>query len=170
VRTPKYCDPRKGVDAITRAVVLILIMTCGTLALAQGPDRTGYTLLKAYLQLSDDQLQSLGEIQRQQDGDLQARYQQISNKQEQLRSLLGSGSNDSAQIGQLEIDIVNLRKELSIASRPYRQQSLTILTTDQLKLLPKLVYSLVLKRLASEAVSLHLLDDPNIIGAVVPYP
>ncbi len=155
---------------IKRVVVWILINALGMFALAQTPASSPvrYNELQVYLQLSDDQLQSLRQIQQRQDADLQPIYQQIADKRVEVRQLLGSGSTDAAQIGQLEIEIVSLRKALSIASRPYRQQSFAILTADQQQMLPQLVNSLLLKRLASEAVSLRLIDNPNILGAVNP--
>lgn len=155
---------------IKPAVVSILINALGMFASAQasasGPP--SYTELQAYLQLSDEQLQSLRQIQQRQDADLQPIYRQITDKQVQVRQLLGSGSTDAAQVGQLEIDTVYLRKALSIAARPYRQESFALLTDDQKRMLPKLIDALLLRTLAAEALSLRLIDNPNLIGMVNP--
>jgi len=132
------------------------------------PGPTDYTELQAYLQLTDDQLQALRQIERQQNGELQALYQAIYAKEAQVKTLLGSGSGDATGIGQLEIDIVHLRGQLSVAARPYRQQSFAVLTADQQLKLPALVQSLILNNLASKAVTLHLIDNPNLPGAVTP--
>ena len=154
---------------MTRAGVFILIVTFGTFASAQGPRSApaAYSELQAYLQLSDGQLQALEQIQSQQDQDLHPKYQAIAEKSVRIRQLLGSGSADAAQIGQLEIDIVNLQKDLSVAYRPYRDRSFALLTADQKRLLPKLADALLLTKLAAEAAALRLIDDPNIIGALL---
>jgi Spy/CpxP family protein refolding chaperone len=147
------------------------MMVCSAIAPAGGRAQAGttdYTELQAYLQLTGDQLQALRQIERQQDADLQPMYQLIYDKMAQVTALLGSGSGDATQIGQLEIDIVHLRGQLSVAGRPYRQQSFAVLTADQQLKLPVLVQSLILTNMASKAVTLHLIDNPNLPGAVTP--
>lgn len=146
-------------------------MALGTLpAPSQTANHSGllnYVELQAYLQLSAVQLQALLSIQRQQDQDLQPGYQAIAEKRAQVRQLLSSDSPAAFQVGQLEIEIVQQQRDLAIASRPYRDQSFALLSLDQQRMLPKLADSLILKRLAAEALGLHLIDNPNVIGAIV---
>lgn len=156
---------------MNRTGMVVLIMALTTLASSQNADQSepgSYTELQAYLQLSDAQLQALLNIQRQQDQDLQPRYQTIGGIQAQVRQLLSSDNPAAIQIGQLEIQIVQLQKELAAASKPYRDQSFALLSADKQSMLPRLADSLLLNSLATEAVSLRLIDNPAVIGAVSP--
>src|SRR5580700_8439388 len=68
--------------------------------------------LVQYLGLSAAQLQALQDIQKSQTSANQAIYKQISDKQTEINNLIAAGSNDALTIGQLTIDINNLRKQL----------------------------------------------------------
>jgi hypothetical protein len=95
------------------------------------PPQPVYTQLKAYLNLSDAQVQSLIDIQNSRNAAQQAIYKQINDKQTQLNTLLKNGTTNALTVGQLEIDINNLLKQLPIPSSSYRASALAVLTPDQ---------------------------------------
>ena len=119
-----------------------------------------YAQLKAYLNLTDTQVQNLLSIQASRNNAQQAIYKQIADKQTQLNTLLSQGTTDALTVGQLEIDINNLRKELPLPNSPYRTQALAVLTPDQVAKLPGLVTALQLQTTAWQANALDLIDAP----------
>ena len=121
-----------------------------------------YAQLKAYLNLTDTQLQNLLSIQASRNNAQQAIYKQIADKQTQLNTLLSQGTTDALTVGQLEIDINNLRKQLPNSS--YRSQALAVLTPDQVAKLPSLVNALQLQTTAWQANALYLIDAPALNG------
>jgi hypothetical protein len=127
-----------------------------------------YTQLKAYLNLSDAQVQSLIDIQNSRNAAQQAIYKQINDKQTQLNTLLKNGTTDALTVGQLEIDINNLLKQLPIPSSSYRASALAVLTPDQKSKLPALISALQLQPTAWQAVTLDLIDAPAPV--VMPLP
>ena len=127
-----------------------------------------YSQLKAYLNLSDAQLQSLEDIYKSRLTAQQAIYQQISAKQTQLNQLLAGGTTDAATVGQLMIDIHNLQQQAATPSSTYRDQALKVLSPDQVAKLTALVTALQLQQAAYQAVTLDLIDSPA--RAVVPLP
>ena len=120
----------------------------------------GYAPLKAYLKLTDTQVQSLLDIQAGKNAAQQAIYKQISEKQVQLNMLLNEGTADALTVGQLEIDINNLRKQLPLPNSSYRDQALAVLTPEQKAQLPNLVQAFQLQQPASQAITLDLIDAP----------
>jgi Spy/CpxP family protein refolding chaperone len=127
-----------------------------------------YSQLKAYLNLSDTQLQSLEDIYKSRLTVQQAIYQQISAKQKQLNQLLAGGTTDAATVGQLMIDIHNLQQQAATPSSTYRDQELKVLSADQAAKLTALVTALQLQQAAYQAVTLNLIDSPA--RAAVPLP
>ena len=59
-----------------------------------------YTQLKAFLNLTDAQVQSLIQIQTNRAAAQQAIYKQINDKQNQLNLLLNQGTSDALSVGQ----------------------------------------------------------------------
>ena len=123
-----------------------------------------YAQLKAYLNLTDTQLQNLLSIQASRNNAQQAVYKQIADKQIQLNTLLSQGTTDAVTVGQLEIDINNLRKQLPLPNSSYRTQALAVLAPDQVAKLPALVNALQLQITASQANTLDLIDAPALNG------
>lgn len=141
---------------------VLLIVTSGMFAAAQAPPPSvpgDFTEIQSYLQLSNTQLAALRQIGQQLESDLQSQYQQVVLNQAKVLEMLSSENRDPTRIGQLEIDIDTQQKQYLAATLPYRQRMFAILTPDQQKMLPVLADASVLKRLASEAVRLHLIDD-----------
>jgi len=123
-------------------------------------DQPVYTQLKAFLNLTDAQVQSLIQIQTNRTAAQQAIYKQINDKQTQVNQLLNQGTSDALTIGQLEIDINNLRKQLQLPNSSYRTSALAVLTPDQAAKLADLVRALQLQQPAWQAITLNLIDAP----------
>lgn len=117
--------------------------------------------VKAYLNLTDAQLQGLEDIQKARMQAQQAIYQQINQKQQELNSLLQSGSTDALRIGQLTIDINALRKQTPVPGDSYRNQALAVLAQDQKNKLNSLSAALQLQQTAWQAINLNLIDAPQ---------
>jgi Spy/CpxP family protein refolding chaperone len=118
-----------------------------------------YQALKQALGLTDAQTQQLQDLQKNRQAKTQAIYQQISDKQKQLNDALASASPDAAAIGQLEIDMGNLRKQIG-AGQSVRDEALALLNDAQRAKLTDLQNALQLQRAANEAIGLGLISPP----------
>jgi Spy/CpxP family protein refolding chaperone len=119
------------------------------------------TNLMQYLGLSDTQRQTLQDVQASRAAADQVIYKQISDKQTAINNLIAAGSNDALQIGQVNLEINNLRKQLLTSSAPLRESALTMLTQDQKNKLPGLTNALPLQSAAHQAIGLNLVDQLN---------
>ncbi|HYP13739.1 MAG TPA: periplasmic heavy metal sensor [Bryobacteraceae bacterium] len=151
--------------------VISLVLGAGLLA---GQDRGGAGAaiwpgppspadeLKQYLALTEGQYQQLLQVQKTKNDAQQALWQQISDKQRQLYSLLESGSTDASRIGALMIEVRNLQKQSRGGGSGdlYRSQALAVLNADQRAKLTSLDNALRLQPTAYQAVTLNLLDYP----------
>lgn len=131
------------------------------------PPQSPFTQLKAYLNLTDAQVQALQSIQVSRNNAQQAIYKQINEKQMQLNALLSEGTSDALTVGQLEIDINNLRKQLPLPNSSYRTQALAVLDPGQTAKLAGLISALQLQLPAWQAITLDLIDAP---GPTAPPP
>jgi Spy/CpxP family protein refolding chaperone len=125
----------------------------------QFPAPPGFADLKQALGLTDAQLMQLQNLQRSRQAASQAVYQQVAAKQKQINDMLNSPAPDAATLGQLEIDMANLRKQAG-AMPPIHDQALAILDDAQRAKLTDLQNALKLQRAAGEAVGLGLLEPP----------
>ena len=130
------------------------------------------TALVQYLGLSPTQLQALQDVQKSRTAADQATYKQINDKQMTINNLIAAGSNDALMIGQLTIDISNLRKQLLTSGAPFRDQALAVLTPDQKNKLPGLTSALQLQPAAYQAIGFNLIDQvhPPQVLPVTPLP
>lgn len=119
-----------------------------------------YTALKTFLELSNEQLQSLMQINTRRFEAQRDVYRQIAEKQAAIDAALRSGSADARTIGQLLIDIHALR-QTTVSNAPYRNAALEVLTATQKTRLGALVQAMQLMNTAYEAVSLNLIDGPS---------
>src|SRR5262245_32106372 len=124
--------------------------------------------LKENLGLTTFQVEQLVAILQEKATALQETYKQIAQKESELYSLLNSGSQDVNRIGQLTLDIHNLRTQPPLSNNEYRQRALAILTPDQKTKLAILEQALRLNPPAYQAVTLNLIDGPP--GQILPLP
>jgi hypothetical protein len=118
--------------------------------------------LQKYLNLTDSQVSALVGIQQQQQQSLTQFYQQLSDKEQTLQSLLQAPSPNPMSIGQTMIDIQSLQKQISqLSTEPYHTQALAVLNQNQLTLLANLTTALQLLAPAYQAASAFLIAYPQ---------
>jgi hypothetical protein len=132
-----------------------LLFTISLTAFAQA----NYQALKQALALTDAQTQQLQDLQKHRQETSQVIYQKISDKQRQLNDALASATPNPTTIGQLEIDMASLRKQIG-AGPSVRDEALAILTDAQKEKLKDLQNAMQLQRAASEAIGLGLISPP----------
>lgn len=121
---------------------------------AQPPD------LKAFLNLSDGQIQELVQLQQQKGQTLQPLVQQVAQTQQKLQQTLASPNPDPSTVGQLVIAIAALGQQVQQIAGNFQQQAANLLQFDQKTKLPPLQLALELQSAAQQAVSLGLLNAP----------
>ena len=136
-------------------------LLCAQIVTSLPPIPAPNTALMQYLGLSDAQMQALQDVQKNRNAANQAIYKQMGDKQTAINSLIASGSNDALQVGQLTLDINNLRKQLLTSGAPFRDQALAVLTPDQKNKLTGLTNALQLQPAAYQAINLNLIDQLN---------
>lgn len=151
-------------------VAVAVFLGLSTQAFAQAPfppPESGISVLyeyrevKAYMNLNDDQMKLLQDAQTQRFEAGQAIYSQIGEKESELGALINAGTNDATRVGQLVLEINELRKRLPTTAEPYRSSALAVLTPDQKAQLPALENSLRLFVPATQAATLNLIEGPT---------
>ena len=133
---------------------LSLPLIFGFVLSAQVPD------LKAVLNLSDSQIQSLVQLQQQKPQTLQPLVQQMQQDQQKLQQLLGTNP-DPAAVGSLVIEINTISRQVQQVMSNSQQQALNILQPAQKTQVQSLGEVLRLQSAAQQAVALGLLIPPN---------
>jgi hypothetical protein len=147
-------------------------LLCAQIVTPLPPIPAPNTALMQYLSLSDAQMQALQDVQKSRNAANQAIYKQMGDKQTEINNLIASGSNDALQVGQLTLDINNLRKQLLTSGAPFRDQALAVLTPDQKNKLTGLTNALQLQPAAYQAINLNLIDQlsPPRVLPLTPIP
>ncbi len=86
---------------------------------------------KAYLGLTDTQIQALGQLRQTMRQALQPMMDQISQQQEALQKQLEAGSTDAAALGRMLVGIQTIRKQIETAQTGFRAQAVNLLTAQQ---------------------------------------
>jgi len=133
-------------------LILPLLIAAGLQA--QAPD------LKTLMNLSDDQIQSLVQIQQQKAQALQPVVQQVQQAQQKLEQLLANNP-DPATVGQLVIQITAIQRQVQQAMANFQQQALNVLNSDQKAQAQTLGNVLKLQLAAQQALNLGLVLPPN---------
>ena len=116
--------------------------------------------LKSFLNLTDQQLQSLVQLQQQKAQTLQTVLQQTTQAQQQLQQALTASHPDPAAVGQLVIAVAALTQQAKQIAVGFQMQAVSLLEDDQKMKLPPLQLALELGPTAHEAASLGLLNAP----------
>jgi len=133
----------------------------GSVLLAQDPAANPQPPdLKAFLNLSDSQIQSLVQLQQQKGQALQPVVQQAVQTQQKLEQILAAPNPDPATVGQLVIAIATLGQQVQRIAVSFQQQASNLLQPDQKTKLPPLQLALELHLAALQAASLGLLNAP----------
>lgn len=145
-------------------------------ALAQGPMGPGgfrrfaaperpaqtsrFDELKAYLNLTDSQIQSIQQAQQKAMESQRSVLEQVQSKQQALHDLLDKGTSDAAAVGKLMLDIRAFQKQIEQARTATHTQLLGFLTADQKTKLAALEQAAKLWPLIQQGGMLGLLEPP----------
>ena len=99
----------------------------------------GIAAVKTYLGLSDQQVQAMVQLRREEQQLLQPLREQMREKAPALRAALQAANPDPTTIGQLTLDLQNLRKRIAALDEDYRAQALALLDSAQKEKLDALV-------------------------------
>jgi hypothetical protein len=141
----------------------VALLAAGALTvLAQGPPeqpqpQRGVAALKAALSLTDQQVNLLMQNQRERSAALRPIYEQLAERQRTF-SRAQEDETNPAVIGNIVLDMVNLRKQIPIVSKRFDDQALAILTPDQRPKLQALDDARKLQPAINQAVSFGLLE------------
>ena len=139
----------------------LLPLLTGAVLLAQDPSANQQPPdLKAFLNLSDAQIQGLVQLQQQKGQALMPRVQQSVQIQQKLQQILAAPNPDPATVGQLVIAMASLGQQFQQIVGSFQQQASNSLQPDQKTKLPPLQLALELHPAALQAVSLGLLNAP----------
>ena len=114
--------------------------------------------LKAYLNLTDQQLQSLKSVQSAYRDAAGPTLQQIRETSQALREAMQQ--NDSANVAKYQAALEALQKDLQSLRSQYKEQAQSVLTNEQKGKLTVLQKALELMPVAQQAGSLNLVDMP----------
>lgn len=97
---------------------------------AGGP-APGMEAIKKALDLTDQQVQQLTQLRRQEAEVLQPIRQQIREKSQALREAMANPNPDPALVGNLTLELRNLRQQVQQINQEYHQKALAVLTSEQ---------------------------------------
>ena len=95
------------------------------------PPAPGIAAVQNYLGLSDQQVQRLVQLRREEEQVLQPLRQQQREKAQALREARQSANPNPTTIGQLILDLQNLRKDLVVINEAYHSKALALLDSAQ---------------------------------------
>jgi len=99
----------------------------------------GIAAVKTYLGLSDQQVQQLVELRREEEQLLQPLREQMREKAPALRAALQASNPDPTTVGQLTLDLQNLRRQVAAINEAYHTKALALLDSAQKEKLDDLV-------------------------------
>jgi hypothetical protein len=139
----------------------LLPLLTGAILFAQDPSTNPQPPdLRAFLNLSDSQIQALVQLQQQKVQAIQPVVQKAAQAQQKLQQVLAAPNPDPATVGQLVIAIATLGQQVQQITGSFQQQSSNLLQFDQKTKLPPLQLALELHPAALQAVSQGLLIAP----------
>jgi Spy/CpxP family protein refolding chaperone len=149
---------------------LLLILPAAIL-LAQAPPPAGaprpgaqarpaVAALKTFLELTDQQVNQLVQLRREEQETLSPIRQQVADKLKALRDALAVGSPDAAAVGGLTLDVRNLRQQVRQTNEDYHNRALGLLDDGQKTKLKRLEQVVRLRPAVAGATTLNLLLPP----------
>ena len=148
-----------------RLIATIALAFTATALSAQTQPQTPSTAdIQKYLSLTDAQVQSLQQLRTQQRQANQSAFQEIQQKEQNLKTQLASGTADAASLGQILLDIQSLRKSIQSSETTYNTQALAVLNADQKTKLAALQAAEALRPQIMQATMLNLLTPPANAG------
>ena len=128
---------------------------------AEAPGPQSFTDVKAYLNLTDAQIQQIQAARQQSFDSAKTLQSQIQTKDQALRDLLDKGSTDSAAIGKAMLEINALRKQVKAVMDATQVRAVSFLSADQKTKLKALEDAAKLQPAIGQAAGLGLLQPPQ---------
>jgi len=149
----------------------LLLILSATVLLAQTPPARvpqpgaqaapARAALKAFLALTDAQLEELVKLRRDEQEALRPIREQMAVKAKALREALSAGSPDAAAVGQLTLDLRTLRQQVQQMNEDYHTKALGLLDDAQKTKLQTLQRLMRLQPAVNAATALNLLLPPQ---------
>jgi Spy/CpxP family protein refolding chaperone len=147
-----------------RTLIIILASASSLLAQMGGAPPMKYQAnfddIKAVLGLTDDQIAQLKKIQQDKVTATQAFYSKMSDKQKELSQLLETNSTDATKIGQLMLELQQLRKQPPPGGTDVHDKAVAVLTPEQREKLGKIEEAQKLRSTVDQGLQLGLLNPP----------
>lgn len=154
--------------------ILLVVLLAGCTLFAQGPGPGPFAgggtpptpptdQIKAYLALTDAQIQTLEGIRTAEREKLSTYMTQIQQKQTALQQALQQGST-AATVGQLLLDIQALHKQIDGLRSQFHDQAVATLTADQKTKLKALEDAAKLRLTIEQAIGLYLVTPETPAG------
>jgi Spy/CpxP family protein refolding chaperone len=139
----------------------LVSLALASVSFAQGPHPPNFTELKAYLNLTDSQVQALQTLRQNSMASMSTVHAQMRTAEESLRAKMQTGnSSDATAAGNLMMQMSTLRKQVEQAQVSLTQQSIATLTPDQQTKLKALQAAADLQPDIMQAQMLGLLARP----------
>lgn len=116
--------------------------------------------IKTTLGLSEEQITQLKNLQQEKVTATQAFYTKMADKQKELNALLESNSADAAKVGQLMLELQQLRKQPAPSGTDVHDKAIAVLSADQKEKLSKIEEAQKLRSTVDQALQLGLLNPP----------
>ena len=152
--------------------LLLLAAVAAGVAVAQGPGpgpggvpgggppavQPGTDQVKAFLALTDAQLDNLRRLRREQAESNRGTFEQIAERERALRTAMDKTAPNPTEVGQIMVDMKNLREQIRQNDAKYRTLALAVLTADQKTKLKALEDAEKLRPAINQAAGLNLLE------------
>src|SRR5258706_9118125 len=148
----------------TRITLAVLAMLVAALAQPPGPHPGGpprLDAIKAYLNLTDAQLQGIGDLKSKEHDAIAPLAQAAGDKEKALHDALDGGSTDAAALGALLMQVRDLHKQIDQVRAATQAQERALLTPDQTAKLGALADAARLLPAVAQASELGLIDAPH---------
>lgn len=127
---------------------------------AAGPAMEGATALKDYLGLTDAQVEQIRTLRRDQAQEVQPEMQAVRTKAQELRKEMQSSAPDAAKVGQLTVELKQLREKAMAGRSGFSDKARAVLTADQQAKLKALEEAAKLAPAARQAAAMGLIAPP----------
>lgn len=149
----------QGITAMKWKATLLTLIAATALC-AQPPRTPMIDDIKAYLALSDTQVQTLQNLRTQEMNQVQSLAEQIRTKEQALKTLIDSGTTNAAQVGAAVLEIAALRKQMASIHSSFNTQAVAVLNDAQKTKLKVLSDAVALREEIAQATLLNLLVPP----------
>lgn len=123
--------------------------------------QAAFTELKAYLNLTDAQIEQIRQVRQQSMESVRSVVQQMQEKHRTLREMLEKGTSDANAVGKLLLETQALRQQVEQARQSVHQATLGVLTSEQKTKLAALEAAAKLGPAIRQAGALGLLTPPE---------